>query len=224
MNFHDKRVRIALLILAVLLVIIGFRIVSNIIARNAEAERSGQERVAVVTTSHAQRKTIVPNLNSQAPLTPYGRRMSPPKWTDALNASSSMKVMLFPQAMRSSFWNRPIQAQDSSQQRVLTLTQKQTCRKRRPIWLVMKSFIKKGLSPKNRWTICVLPSRMPGENWMRQKAVLTPPSPNRAAPPSPRRGQALSEKDTIRKDIMQNRNRPFQHCRYLHAPCQNRYP
>lgn len=51
MNFHDKRVRIALLILAALLVIIGFRIVSNMMARNAEAKRSGQERVAVVTTS-----------------------------------------------------------------------------------------------------------------------------------------------------------------------------
>ena len=44
MNFHDKRVRIALLILAALLVIIGFRIVSNMMARNAEAKRSGQER------------------------------------------------------------------------------------------------------------------------------------------------------------------------------------
>lgn len=41
MNFHDKRVRIALLILAALLVIIGFRIVSNMMARNAETKRAG---------------------------------------------------------------------------------------------------------------------------------------------------------------------------------------
>lgn len=70
MNFHDKRVRIALLILAALLVIIGFRIVSNMMARNAEAKRSGQERVAVVTTSHAQRKTIVPKFKFAGTLDP----------------------------------------------------------------------------------------------------------------------------------------------------------
>lgn len=70
MNIHDKRVRIALLILAALLSIIGYRIVSNILARNAEAGRSGQRRAAVVTTSHALRKTIVPKFKFAGSLDP----------------------------------------------------------------------------------------------------------------------------------------------------------
>lgn len=70
MNFHDKRVRTAFLLLAALLVIIGYRIVSNIMARNSEAERSGQNRVAAVTTSRAQRKTIVPKFRFSGTLDP----------------------------------------------------------------------------------------------------------------------------------------------------------
>lgn len=37
MNFHDKRVHTAFLILASFLILISYRIISNIIAQNAEA-------------------------------------------------------------------------------------------------------------------------------------------------------------------------------------------
>ena len=45
MNFHDKRVHTSFLIL------ISYRIISNIIAQNAETERIGQGQVAVAATS-----------------------------------------------------------------------------------------------------------------------------------------------------------------------------
>lgn len=51
MNFHDKRVHTAFLILTSFLILISYRIISNIIAQNAEAGRIGQEQVAVAATS-----------------------------------------------------------------------------------------------------------------------------------------------------------------------------
>ena len=51
MNFHDKRVHTAFLILTSFLILISYRIISNIIAQNAETERIGQGQVAVAATS-----------------------------------------------------------------------------------------------------------------------------------------------------------------------------
>lgn len=42
MNFHDKRIHPALLILTSFLILISYRIISNIIAQNAETGRIGQ--------------------------------------------------------------------------------------------------------------------------------------------------------------------------------------
>ena len=46
MNFHDKRVHPAFLILTSFLILISYRIISNIIAQNAETGRTGQGQVA----------------------------------------------------------------------------------------------------------------------------------------------------------------------------------
>lgn len=51
MNFHDKRVHTAFLILTSFLILISYRIISNIIAQNAETERIGRGQVAVAATS-----------------------------------------------------------------------------------------------------------------------------------------------------------------------------
>ena len=51
MNFHDKRVHTAFLILTFFLIPISYRIISNIIAQNAETGRTGQGQVAVAATS-----------------------------------------------------------------------------------------------------------------------------------------------------------------------------
>jgi len=58
MNFHDKRVHPAFLILTSFLILISYRIISNIIAQNAETGRIGQGQVAV--GSH------IPDLNMDA--------------------------------------------------------------------------------------------------------------------------------------------------------------
>lgn len=42
MNFHDKRIHPAFLILTSFLILISYRIISNIIAQNAETGRIGQ--------------------------------------------------------------------------------------------------------------------------------------------------------------------------------------
>lgn len=42
MNFHDKRVHPAFLLLTSFLILISYRIISNIIAQNAETGRIGQ--------------------------------------------------------------------------------------------------------------------------------------------------------------------------------------
>lgn len=54
MNFHDKRVHTAFLILTSFLILISYRIISNIIAQNAETERIGQGQV---------RGSHIPDLN-----------------------------------------------------------------------------------------------------------------------------------------------------------------
>lgn len=66
MNFHDKRVHPAFLILTSFLILISYRIISNIIAQNAETGRIGQGQVAV--GSH------IPDLNMDNRLPPQTHR------------------------------------------------------------------------------------------------------------------------------------------------------
>lgn len=70
MNLKDKRLRI--LILAVILVIgiVLFRVVSNIMARDKQARSSSQGRTAVVTAAYPVRKTVVPRFHFSGTLTP----------------------------------------------------------------------------------------------------------------------------------------------------------
>lgn len=51
MNFHDKRVYPAFLLLTSFLILISYRIISDIIAQNAETGRVGQGQVAMAATS-----------------------------------------------------------------------------------------------------------------------------------------------------------------------------
>ena len=51
MNFHDKRIHPAFLLLTSFLILISYRIISDIMARNAETGRVGQGQVAVAATS-----------------------------------------------------------------------------------------------------------------------------------------------------------------------------
>lgn len=51
MNFHDKRVHPAFLLLTSFLILISSRIISDIIAQNAETGQIGQGQVAVAATS-----------------------------------------------------------------------------------------------------------------------------------------------------------------------------
>ena len=61
MNFHDKRVHPAFLLLTSFLILISYRIISDIIAQNAETGRVGQGQVAMDIMScvfHEMRNAI----------------------------------------------------------------------------------------------------------------------------------------------------------------------
>ncbi len=70
MDLHDKRIKILLIVVLVILSIVGYRVFSNIMSKNAEAAKSSQGKVAVVTTSHAKRETITPKFKFSGTLDP----------------------------------------------------------------------------------------------------------------------------------------------------------
>ena len=70
MNLQDKRLRILLVSVAAVLAIVAFRVVSNIMARNEEARKSSQGRVAVITAAYPKRETIVPKFRFSGTLDP----------------------------------------------------------------------------------------------------------------------------------------------------------
>ena len=70
MQIRDKRAKILIGILAVLVGIVAFRVVANILARSDEAKSSRQGRVAVVTADHPKRQTIVPKFRFSGTLDP----------------------------------------------------------------------------------------------------------------------------------------------------------
>lgn len=65
MNFHDKRVHPAFLLLTSFLILISYRIISNIIAQNAETGRVGQGQ---------GRGSHIPDLNMDNRLPPQTHR------------------------------------------------------------------------------------------------------------------------------------------------------
>ena len=70
MDFKNKKTTIALIVCAVSLALIGWRVWANIQAKKAEANRSGKEKVAVVTAAYPERKTIVPKFRFSGTLDP----------------------------------------------------------------------------------------------------------------------------------------------------------
>lgn len=70
MQIRDKRAKILIGILAVLVGIVAFRVVANILARSDEAKSSRQGRVSVVTADHPKRQTIVPKFRFSGTLDP----------------------------------------------------------------------------------------------------------------------------------------------------------
>lgn len=70
MDFKNRKTTIALIVCAVILALIGWRVWANIQAKKAEANRSGKEKVAVVTAAYPERKTIVPKFRFSGTLDP----------------------------------------------------------------------------------------------------------------------------------------------------------
>ena len=70
MDFKNKKTTIALIVCAVILALIGWRVWANIQAKKAEANRSGKEKVALVTAAYPERKTIVPKFRFSGTLDP----------------------------------------------------------------------------------------------------------------------------------------------------------
>ena len=48
MNFQDKRLRILIIGVVIILGVVAFRVISNIMARNEQAKKSSQGRTAVI--------------------------------------------------------------------------------------------------------------------------------------------------------------------------------
>ena len=70
MNFKDKRLRILIIGVVIILGIVAFRVISNIMARNAQAQKSNQGRTAVNMAGYPKRETIVPKFRFSGTLDP----------------------------------------------------------------------------------------------------------------------------------------------------------
>lgn len=70
MNLKDKRARLLIIVAAVIIAIVAFRVISNIMARNEEARGSRQGRTAVITAAFPKRETIIPKFRFSGTLDP----------------------------------------------------------------------------------------------------------------------------------------------------------
>lgn len=70
MNFQDKRLRILVIGVVIILGVVAFRVISNIIARNEEAKKSNQGRTAVIMAAYPKRQTIMPKFRFSGSLDP----------------------------------------------------------------------------------------------------------------------------------------------------------
>lgn len=70
MNLQDKRLRILIIGVIVILGIVAFRVISNIMSRNQEAKNSNQGRTAVITAAYPKRETIIPKFRFSGTLDP----------------------------------------------------------------------------------------------------------------------------------------------------------
>ena len=70
MNFQDKRLRILIIGVVIILGVVAFRVISNIMARNEQANKSNQGRTAVIMAAYPKRQTIVPKFRFSGTLDP----------------------------------------------------------------------------------------------------------------------------------------------------------
>ncbi len=70
MNFQDKRLRILIIGVVIILGVVAFRVISNIMARNEQAKKSSQGRTAVIMAAYPKRQTIVPKFRFSGSLDP----------------------------------------------------------------------------------------------------------------------------------------------------------
>ena len=70
MNLQDKRLRILVIGVVIILGIVAFRVISNIMARNEQAKKSNQGRTAVIMAAYPKRQTIVPKFRFSGTLDP----------------------------------------------------------------------------------------------------------------------------------------------------------
>ncbi len=70
MNLQDKRLRILIIGVVVILGVVAFRVISNIMARNTAAKSSRQGRTAVITAAYPKRETIIPKFRFSGTLDP----------------------------------------------------------------------------------------------------------------------------------------------------------
>lgn len=70
MNLQDKRLRILVIGVVIILGIVAFRVISNIMARNEQAKKSNQGRTAVIMADYPKRQTIVPKFRFSGTLDP----------------------------------------------------------------------------------------------------------------------------------------------------------
>lgn len=70
MNLQDKRLRVLVIGVVIILGIVAFRVISNIMARNEQAKKSNQGRTAVIMADYPKRQTIVPKFRFSGTLDP----------------------------------------------------------------------------------------------------------------------------------------------------------
>ena len=70
MNLQDKRLRILVIGVVIILGIVAFRVISNIMTRNEQAKKSNQGRTAVIMADYPKRQTIVPKFRFSGTLDP----------------------------------------------------------------------------------------------------------------------------------------------------------
>lgn len=70
MNLQEKRLRIIIIALVAIVGVVAFRVISNIVARNKEANSSRQGRMAVITAAYPKRETIIPKFRFSGTLDP----------------------------------------------------------------------------------------------------------------------------------------------------------
>lgn len=79
MDWHDKKVKVLAAVIAVLLIIIGVRIFTNVMSSRERAEKATQGKAVAVPTGFAKRETINPILTFAGNLEPVWQAKIAPK-------------------------------------------------------------------------------------------------------------------------------------------------